>query len=440
MSVLTIETVERHPSAPALLGFAIDAPTAGEAPETYAFEVNGWVVGGEAEVREVQVLDGERVLVKAAADRPRRDIARAFGDERHGRSGFQAQVGALELERCFTLDVVALLDDGSRHGLATLIGRREPLTLSRSPTFSPVMLTTIGRSGSKWLAWMLSCHPSVLGFQPLVFEPRVGTYWATVLRSLASPQSYLRQIHTERWEENWWLGDEAVAVPAPIELGMGDWLGTEAVRQIAALCQERTDAFYVELAERTGKQGVRYFVEKYLLDPSLLDLTRECFPGAREVILVRDFRDRLSSVFAWNEKRGEGGFGHDAGMSRAEYVTKHVRADAQALLERWRRRAGSAHLVRYEDLVLDPAGTLKALFEHLDVDADGPTVDAVLALARESSDALASHRTVQDPTQTIGRWRRDLPQDLAAECNEILAPVLEGFGYPTALADREMAS
>jgi hypothetical protein len=64
----------------------------------------------------------------------------------------------------------------------------------------------------------------------------------------------------------------------------------------------------------------------------------------------------------------------------------------------------------------------------------------VLELAQASNGVLDTHRTVQDPAQTIGRWRRDLPDELAAECNELLTPVLEAFGYPTAIADREMAS
>ena len=440
MTLVSIEELQRAPATEALLGFAIDAPRAGDAAETYAFDVSGWVLGRDVQVREVQVRDGRRVLADATPERPRRDIARAFGEERHERSGFQVPVRALELEPRFGVEVVALLGDGSCERLATIGGRREPLRVARTPRLSPLMLTTIGRSGSKWLAWMLSCHPSVLGFQPLVFEPRVGTYWTTVLRALSSPESYMRQIHTERWEEGWWLGEDAAAVPAPIELGMGEWLGAEAVAQIAALCQERVDAFYAELAERSGKPQARYFVEKFLLDAGLLELTRECFPGAREVILVRDFRDRLSSVFAWNERRGEGGFGHDDGMSRGEYLVKHVRADAEALLDRWRRRGEEAHLVRYEDLILNPQGTLAALFEHLEVRADEETVASVLDLAQASSAVLDTHRTVQDPAQTIGRWRRDLPKELAAECNELLAPVLGAFGYPTALADRELAS
>jgi hypothetical protein len=56
-------------------------------------------------------------------------------------------------------------------------------------------------------------------------------------------------------------------------------------------------------------------------------------------------------------------------------------------------------------------------------------VGAVLEEANQPTEHLDAHRTVSDPKQTIGRWRRDLPEELAAETNELLAPELEALGY-----------
>jgi hypothetical protein len=214
---------------------------------------------------------------------------------------------------------------------------------------------------------------------------------------------------------------------------MADWLGTEAVRSFAAHCQEQVEAFYLEVARRAGKPQALCFTEKCLLDPVLLDLTAEIFPGAREVILVRDFRDRLSSVFAWNEQRGDHGFGHEAEMSQAEYLAERVRADAAGLLGRWRRKGDAAHLVRYEDLILEPEETLGGLLEFLGLEAGEGMVKSTLEAANQPNELLDTHRTVSDPSQTIGRWQRDLPAELAAECNELLAPLLREFGYPVEL-------
>jgi hypothetical protein len=442
MEVVRIDAVERHPQDHALLGYALDSPRPGDTAETYSFNVNGWALGRDSAVESFQVLDGERVLAAVPPNQVRPDVAVEFPDvaDADG-AGFEVLVRAIELEPSFAVDVAVVLRDGTRQRLATLGGQRSRMSLAREAKLNPIMLTTIGRSGSKWLAWLLSCHPAVVAFQPLELEPRVATYWMTVFRSLTAPASYMRQVHADRWDEpRWWLGDGAGAVPAPVELGIADWLGTDSVHALAAVCQERIEAFYVEVAERSGKLGARYFAEKFLLDRVLLDLTLECFPAAREIILVRDFRDRLSSVLAWNEKNGHHGFGHDAGMSDAEYLTEHVRVDAEELLDRRRRRGGAAHVVRYEELVLEPDSTLVSVFEHLGLEADEETVKAVLEMAREPGELLDTHRTVGDPAQTIGRWRRDLPPELAGECNAILAPVLDAFGYPTDLASKEMAS
>lgn len=432
MELVRIEAVESQPAGQrGLVGGAIEMPAAGDTADIYSFNVRGWAQGGGVAVSGFQVLEGERLLAEVPPNLPAPESYDARPDE-HETAHFQTLVRAVELVPCFSVDVVAVLEDGARHRIGTISGSRPLIAVPRTPAINPVMLTTIGRSGSKWLAWLLSCHPEIVAFQPLVFEPRVATYWATVLRSLTAPRSYLRQIHTERWEEpRWWLGDKSGALPAPVELGMAQWLGADAVHEIAALCQERVEAFYLEVARRSSKRQARYFVEKFLLDPVLLDLTLESFPGAREVILVRDLRDRLSSVFAWNEKRGETGFGHEAQMSKAEYLTQRALLDGQELLGRWRRRAEHAHLVRYEDLIARPHETLQSLFGYLDLPADMGTVEGVLEIACAPSQMLDNHRTVSDPSQTIGRWRRDLSPELVDEVNEVLGPVLTAFGYET---------
>ncbi len=432
MAIVDICEVERHPVDERLLGASIDAPVATQGSDTYSFNVRGWALGGSARVESFRIVVAGRVAAEVPPNKPRPDIAEAFADvDGAERSGFEVLVRAIELEPAFELEVVAALEGGSTCRLATIRGRRSSLSVGRDPALQPLMLTTIGRSGSKWLTWLVSCHPQIVAFQPLVFEPRVMTYWTTVFRALTEPKSYLRQIHAERWDEKrWWLGDGAAGLPAPVELGMAEWLGVDSVREIGEMCQERVEAFYAAVAQRSGREDARYFAEKCLLDPVLLDLTTEIFPNAREVILVRDFRDRLSSVFAWNRKQGQGGFGHEAEMSEAEYLAKHVRADADGLLRRRQRKGDAAHLVRYEDLIREPHATVTGLLDFLELDGGAAVVEEMLETAGRQQ-GLDTHRTVRDPSQTIGRWRRDLPSDLAEQCNEILAPVLAEFGYAT---------
>ena len=149
----------------------------------------------------------------------------------------------------------------------------------------------------------------------------------TVFRSLSAPKSYLRQIHAERWDEpRWWLGDGAdgAAGAGRAWIWRSGWEPRRVDNLGGALPAAGRGVLPRGRRAAARSPRLRYFAEKFLLDPVLLDLTTEIFPGARELILVRDFRDRLSSVFAWNEKRGEHGFGHDAEMSQAEYLVERV--------------------------------------------------------------------------------------------------------------------
>ena len=119
-------------------------------------------------------------------------------------------------------------------------------------------------------------------------------------------------------------------------------------------------------------------------------------------------------------------------MSKAEYLAERVRADAERTCSsRWRRAGDAAHLVRYEDLILEPRGDADAASSSSS--RSTPGADAVRRTLRCGQPAATSCSTATARSairsQTIGRWRRDLPAELAAECNEILAPVLAEFGY-----------
>ena len=77
--------------------------------------------------------------------------------------------------------------------------------------------------------------------------------------------------------------------------------------------------------------------------------------------------------------------------------------------------------------VLRPTETVEALLEHLSLDAGASTIEAMLASI--ATPETEGHRTVADPRQTIGRWRKDLTPELQAVCSEALGPSLQALGY-----------
>lgn len=436
--LVKITKVELDRARPGLLGAHIDHPVAGTVSDAYAFELRGWAVGEEGPVTAVEVSLGAReATVGAAASEPRPDLAGGFPTAPHAaRSGFRTSVGVLENRASFSFEVFARLADGSRTRIGRIDGERRPIASGYRPTIQPLVLNTIGRSGSTWLAWLLSCHPEVVAYRPMRYETRVATYWASVFQSLAQPRSHLSQLVTSKLESDrrWWLGDGARTTPRIDDPALETWLAREATEALAEMCQARIEAFFKRLARVEGKPGARFFLEKFLLEPVVLDLLAEIYPASREVILVRDFRDVVSSVLAFNRKRGYQAFGREHVGSDAEYIRSVAVQQAAGVLQRWEEKRESAHLVRYEDLLREPERTLEGIFEFAGIDSSAKLVRKTLARARDEAPSMDHHRTGGDPAATVGRWRKDLSQPLIEACAESLDPLLEAFGYEPTLS------
>ncbi|HEX6457216.1 MAG TPA: sulfotransferase [Solirubrobacterales bacterium] len=423
--VVTIEEVAANGASDYVHGGNVDAPRQGVPVDAYGMTIEGWALSRQIPIEHVEVLYEERPLAAVPVDRERPDIAAGFPEvEGASKSGFVATISALRLPERFELVLRTKLVDGTRLPLATLRGRRRRLPAGPEEEIQPLMVNTIGRSGSTLLVTLLSSHPDVVAFSPFIKDARVSTYWANVIQDLAAPASYLAPFDPPDLERpHWWLDSGAG------ELGEDEverWLGSASVELLAGHCRAQIEAFYANLA---GAEGARYFVEKYLPYQVIPDLLSEMYPGAREVILVRDFRDMLCSVIAFNRKRGWSDFGYTEGGDDAEYVRSVMRPSLTALAQRLRRDSGAPSLVRYEELVLDPEPALTALFEQLGLASGEEVVAETVRLAQEGTASMDHHRTTSDPAASIGRWHEDLPGEIAAVCNEELGPLLAEFGY-----------
>ena len=423
-AVVSIEETEIVGISDYVHGGNVDSPGEGFLGDSYGLTIEGWVLSRRLAVEHVEVLHEERQLAVVAADLERPDIAKGFPEvEGAARSGYRVSVNTLKLPDEFAIVLRAKLEDGTRLPLARLRGRRRRLPASEGGEIQPLMVNTIGRSGSTLLVTLLSSHPEVVAFSPFIKDARVSTYWTNVMQDLSEPSSYLAPFDPPDLNApQWWLHGGA-------ELGEDEverWLGTEAVASLAGLCRAQIEAFYRHLA---GDSQRRFFVEKFLPYQVVPDLLGEIYPGAREVILVRDFRDILCSVIAFNRKRGWDAFGRSEGGDDAQYVRTTLRESGVILSERMRRATTRPHLVRYEDLVLDPEPALTELFGQLGLDSDPELVSQTVKRAHESTASMDHHRTTSDPAASIGRWRNDLPEDIAEVCNQELGPLLAEFGY-----------
>lgn len=428
---IRVRGVHREPLESPLAGYSLDYPRADTPVEGYDFVVQGWVTSGAHPPTGVELMAGGRVIERVAVDVRRPDIAELFpGIEWAVNSGFRTRVSVLQLPSEFQLEVRAVLQDATRHRLGTIEGVWQHPAVDTTRFLQPILLTTLGRTGSTWATRLLGAHDEILAYRPFEYEPRLASYWLEALGGLSHPHSYGQALRGDLSGDAWWLGRRASGRPTPsVDSAMARWLGTTQVEALLPFCVDRIESFYREAAERDGAGRAAFFVEKYSPSSFVPDLMWSLYPGTAEVILVRDFRDMICSIFAYNRKRGMQAFGRDLAHSDADYVAQ-LRTSGLRLLERWRCRSERAFLLRYEELVRDPEPVLAALFEHMGVDHDPATVrEVVEAAARATPDAQRQHATTPDPTASIGRWRRDLTPELQRATEEAFSDILLEFGY-----------
>lgn len=416
-----------------LWGCNIDLPVSDSQAEEYAITVGGWALGRSSAVVAVELIHKETLFRRIPINVRRQDIATAFpAVSGAADSGFRTTVNILGLARQFELSVRVVLLDESQILIGVIRARRRSLRSTFQPRLQPLMVTTYGRTGSNWLMRLLQQHPQILAYRPFEYEPRVGSYWMHILKTLSEPTSYLQALATKLSDEYWWLGHES----SPSELVTPDpqvqqWIGRKSIESTATFCQSKIEEFYDQVAIVQSQTGAIYFAEKYS-PAKFFEFThmimQELYPQSREIILVRDFRDMVCSILAYNEQKGTVSFGRE-GVGNDEEFLKRVRLGALDLLRNYESRSSQAHLLRYEDLISRPVETLSALLHYLSLESKPSTVEGMIQRASEETPGMQTHRTSPNSEKSIGRWRRDLDPSLQAVCQEAFGDILEEFGY-----------
>jgi hypothetical protein len=413
-----------------VLESSIDRPSvergAGVARDDWSLDVRGWAVGAAAPVEHVEFSVGGVFLRRVPCDVARPALAAERPDlSGAGSSGFYATLSGLDLPRPFQVALDAVLADGRRAPIGLIRGTRAQLTTSFAPRLQPLMVSGPGRAGSTIFMQMLAGHGRIAVHPPFDEEPRVATYWVDVLRALARPESWIRQISPAGpLADDWWLGRRD---PVPRKLrseSLQGWLAGQAVEDVGAFAQSRIEATYTRIEAEEGKSGTTYFAEKVRND-IVSDLLWELYPDAREVVLVRDPRDVLTSILATTDRRAAQPLPEDPARWVGEEFTRRI----LVVLDSWQGRRDRTYLVRYEDLMMRPRETLAGVAGYLGLDAGPDSVDPMIEGAGRRLPGMDEHRTSADSASSIGRWRRDLDPQLAEACERAVAPALEAWGY-----------
>ena len=225
-----------------LVGFSVDLPAAGSEEPYHSIPLLGWALGREEPVTQIEIRDGREALYSVPATLPRPDIEAAFGSvPGAGACGFEGEIGSVTQRSRFELTLVALTASGARMRLATVRGRRRAHAPRGRDGIQPLMLTTIGRSGSTWLSGLLGHHPAILAHLPWAYDWRFTSYWFEAMRWLTHPSAYLQQVLPDISSARWWLGDRGVSYHPRDrdDPSFEDWLGSAEVEHTIDMCIAR---------------------------------------------------------------------------------------------------------------------------------------------------------------------------------------------------------
>jgi Sulfotransferase family len=170
-------------------------------------------------------------------------------------------------------------------------------------------------------------------------------------------------------------------------------------------------------------------------------LMMSVLPSARLIFLCRDGRDVIDSQLSLNAPGGLTaawrGVATETPEQRIELIreeslnwvarmTETERAYQERPRElRWR--------VRYEDLVMDPAGCLGAIASWMGLDRDPAAIEAAVeAHAFGSPEQSATGAAATRRAATPGLWRENLSERESALAHEIMGEKLAELGYEVA--------
>ena len=327
------------------------------------------------------------------------------------------------LRRSETVRRLLFARDSYRRGSRRL--RRSASQHPARDSLTPILVDYYSRDGSTLMMRLLASSSQIAVGGSYPFEQKLFAYlwrWSRLLdRTDWDPDEWaphdLGSILQER--------DRSVLGPPPWrrrELLAGD---DPAEPTISEQCFRfawgefsRRATSATRVAHREPEADVCYYAEKHL-NSWLLD--RRELPPLRLLVLLRDPRDTYASLLAfraapWAE------LGQRHAKDEDDYLRQFIQRQRERL--RWIARleeGPDTAIVRYDELVRDLSGVAGRLESWFGVNLDAG------AVMKERRIGLV-HRTAPSTDESIGRWRSDLPGEVAETIGRELRPELDTVG------------
>ncbi|MBA3415261.1 MAG: sulfotransferase [Chloroflexia bacterium] len=416
-----------------VLATGIEEPAAGAVSETHTHHlvVRGWTVGKRQALEGVTAVADGRRIGRTAVGLPTPELGGRFpkAGPWKAAAGFALTIDTLGLGPDLEIRLRATIGGDPVARIGVIRGRRRPLAPPYEPVLRALLVTSIGRTGTTLLMRMLAAHPAVVAYRRHPYEARAAKYWFHLLKSLARPVDPTVRVGrpNEFHLDPTVAGNPLATAAFAAYPEAARWAGDGYLDDLAAFCLRSIDGWYGQVGLAQGQPNPVYWAEKSFPD-GYAALARELYPGGKEIILVRDFRDMWTSMRAYNERRGFGDFGR-ALVGTDEGWLEELRNGAIRLYETAQKRGEAARIVRYEDLVADPGATLAGLLGYLELDAAPAAVAAMVDAAGAEIPELRDHRTSASVDASLGRWKRDLAPAEQAMVRIAFDDVLPTFGY-----------
>jgi sulfotransferase family protein len=269
-------------------------------------------------------------------------------------------------------------------------------------TGPPVIVLGVRRSGTTLLRVMLDRNPELAVPDESYFVPPLALRHRTPVDVEAFVDDLRRLPTLVEW------GLSPAAVQARLRPGMTTGEAVAAV--FSAYAAERGKA-------RWGDKTPLYMQH--------LDVLERLFPDARYVHLIRDGRDAALSFLSVPAGLMTEGWGHprDAAGFACQWATEVGAArDLGVRVGRGRYRE-----LRYEALVADPEGELRAVCAFAQLEFDPAMLDYV---GQTDSARKAHQRRLDEPPRTgVREWRTEMNETDRRAFEEVAGALLAELGY-----------
>jgi hypothetical protein len=327
------------------------------------------------------------------------------------------------LRRNETVRRLLFARDSRRRGSRRL--RRSASEHPARDSLMPILLDYYSRDGSTLMMRLLASSPQIAVGGSYPYEQKLFAYLWRWSRLLTRPEwdadqwsphdlgSILQERDSSVLGPPPWRRRELLDGADPDEPSISERCFDFAWREFSRRATSAT-----RVAHRDPEADVRYYAEKHL-NSWLLD--RRELPPLRLLVLLRDPRDTYASLLAFREAPWA-----ELGQRHARDEEDYLRQFIERQRDRLRWIAGleegqDTAIVRYDALVRDLSGVAGRLEGWL-----GVTLDAGAALNERRIGWV--HRTAPSTEESIGRWRSDLPADVAETIGRELRPELDTVG------------